>query len=58
MKVKIGDYIYDPNIDPIMVIFSEEDKENIKNMHEDKFKYICYPDSMTEEELNRFKESY
>lgn len=40
MKVKIGDKIHDSNEEPIMLILDDQDKENIKNMHSDKYKFI------------------
>lgn len=45
MKVKVGETIYDADMQPIMVILSDEDKINIRNMHPDKDKYCCYPAS-------------
>jgi len=52
MKVKIGNETYDPNNIPIMVILTDQDKENIKNMHKDKMKYIAYPDTISDEEID------
>lgn len=46
MKVKIGDKIHDSNEEPIMLILDDQDKENIKNMHSDKYKFITYPKGM------------
>lgn len=44
MKVKIGKYIFNSEDQPIMVILSEEDKNNIKNMADNATKYCSYPD--------------
>jgi len=55
MKVKIGDTIYDAEDQPIMVILSDKDKENISNMLEANTKYCCYPSvGHTEEEIDEF----
>ena len=44
MKVKIGDNIYDPEQEPIMVIFdSEEEKKLIGNMPIGRFCYCACP---------------
>ena len=53
MKVKIGNKIYDSNIEPIMIILSEEDKLNISNMEEQR-KYCSYPDDIDTEEVIKF----
>ena len=44
MKVKIRNNIYDGEKEPVMVILSHQDKENIKNMAPDAFRYCAYPD--------------
>ena len=54
MKVKIGNIVYDPNEQPIMIILSDKDKENITNMLPSATKYICYPQSMSAEEVEKF----
>jgi len=43
MKVKIGDKIYDSHDMPIMIILTNQAKENIKNMPEELLKYCEYP---------------
>jgi len=43
MKVKVGDRIYDGENEPIMVILSKGDRENIANMLPDATKYCSYP---------------
>jgi hypothetical protein len=50
MKVKVGNKIYDGNEEPVMVILTDQDKENIKNMHPDCTKYCVYPESWGEQE--------
>ncbi len=54
MKVKVGDKIYDGSTEPIMVILTDVDKENIHNMPIENHKYCQYPDSMSEEEAHEF----
>lgn len=50
MKVKIGNNIFNSEDQPIMVILSEEDKNNIKNMANDATKYCSYPDDGFDEQ--------
>lgn len=54
MKVKIGEKIYDSNEEPILVILSESDKENIKNMSPDATKYCSFPDTYNLNEIKEF----
>lgn len=54
MKVKVGKQIYDSYEEPIMVILTESDKENIKNMAPDATKYCEYPDNYAIEYIKEF----
>ena len=54
MKVKIGEKIYDSEKEPIMVILSESDKENISNMSPEATKYCSFPDGMSVEYVKEF----
>ena len=54
MKVKVGDKIHDSENEPVMVILSEQDKENIANMNPKANKYCVYPDGK-EWEKNDYK---
>jgi len=54
MKVKVGNKIYDPNDEPVMVILEDTDKENISSMLPECKKYCAFPDSMTAEEINEW----
>jgi hypothetical protein len=54
MKVKIGDKIYDAENEPILVILTEQDKENIKNMLPSATKYCVFPDGMDTEIIYKF----
>ena len=44
MKVKVGNTIYDGEKEPVMVILSNKDRENIQKMHSDATKYCSFPD--------------
>ena len=44
MKVKINNKTYDSNEEPIMLILSDQDKKNIKNMADDATKYCSFPE--------------
>jgi hypothetical protein len=46
MKVKVGNKIYDGEVQPVMVILSEEDKKNIKHMKKNFRKYCSFPKGM------------
>jgi hypothetical protein len=54
MKVKVGDKIYDSESEPIMVILSESDKENISNMLPEATKYCSFPDKIPLEIIKEF----
>lgn len=56
MKVKIGDRIYDSNVEPIMLILDKYDKKNISNMKEDATKFCSHPDDeeFTEGRIKKF----
>lgn len=43
MKVKVGDKIYDGENEPVMVILSEGEKEQITKMSPEATKYCVYP---------------
>lgn len=54
MKVKIGKEFHDPNIEPIMLILTDQDKINIRNMHKEAYKYCVYPDTYTATKIEKF----
>jgi hypothetical protein len=54
MKIKVGDRVYDGSDIPIMVILTDQDKNNIARMPEWATKYAQYPDTLTEEEVSRW----
>ena len=56
MKVKIGNKIYDPNDEPILLILSDTDKENIANMAEEAHYYCVYPDTLDAEYIKKWAE--
>lgn len=57
MKIKIGDQIHDSKDEPIMVILSDKDKENISNMLTECHKYACFPDTINKEEAVEFMDT-
>lgn len=55
MKVKIGDIVYDGEKEPVMVILTDQDKKNIKNMFPECTKYCSYPEEgYSEEEITKW----
>ena len=58
MKVKVGNKIYDSNNEPVMVILSKGEKEQISNMHPDTTKYCVYPniDKWTKDDYKAIKQ--
>jgi len=57
MKVKVGEIIYVPELQPIMLILEKQDKVNICSMPEDAKKYCVCSDTMTTEEIKKFMET-
>lgn len=49
MKIKVGDTIYNSQFEPVMVILSEADKQNIINMLPEATKYCAYPEGTDRE---------
>ena len=43
MKIKVRDKISDGKKEPVMLILSKGEKEQIANMHPDATKYCVYP---------------
>ena len=56
MKVKVGDKIYDGENQPVMVILSDADKENIKNMLPVCTKYCSFPEDASSEIVEKWME--
>ena len=54
MKVKIGTKIHDSENEPIMIVLSECDKENITNMLPTATKYCSFPENWSPEEIKEF----
>ncbi len=48
MKVKVGDTVYDGSKEPVMVILTAEDKQNISRMAPDATKYVQWPDTKSD----------
>ena len=53
MKVNISGIWYDSEKTPIQIRLSKLDKNNISNMQEDKFNYICFPKGMKWEDVEK-----
>lgn len=51
MKVKVGDKIYDGELEPVMVILSDTDKHNIRNMSPFSQRYAVFPDNYPDEDM-------
>lgn len=43
MRVKVGDTVYDSDEEPVMVILTPKDRENISRMPPGNTKYCVYP---------------
>jgi len=43
MKVKVGNKVYDPDNEPVMIILTDQDKKFIADMAPDSYKYCAYP---------------
>jgi len=54
MKVKVRNKIYDGEKEPVMVILTDQDRENIKNMVPGATKYCMYPEIIPIEEIKKF----
>ncbi len=54
MRVKIGNKMFDSEKEPIMVILSKKDKENICNMRQEDTKYCGYPKGASETAIEKF----
>jgi len=51
MKIKVGNIVYSGDDYPIMVILTEKDKEAIKSMHSETYKYTECPNGYDQQEL-------
>ena len=54
MKVKVFDIVYDSEVQPVMVILNDNDKENIKHMLPEATKYCGYPSGSDPEEIRQW----
>lgn len=54
MIVKIKDKYYDSSKEPIMLILSPSDKDNIRNMKPEYKKYCSYPEGISTDEIKKF----
>jgi len=51
MKVKVGNKLYDAELQPVMVILEGNDKANIAQMTKEATKYCSYPDDADPKEI-------
>ncbi|GAH07916.1 unnamed protein product [marine sediment metagenome] len=54
MKVHVDGEMYDSECQPISVVLSQKDKENISNMAPDATEYCSYPDDMNAKDIERW----
>ena len=58
MKVKVGNKVYDGEKEPVMVILSKGEKQQIADMHPDATKYCVYPEDeeLMKDDFKKIKE--
>ena len=54
MKVKIASKFYDTDKQPIMIILTQEDNDNISNMPVEATKYCVYPEGFNQEQIEQW----
>ena len=58
MKVKIGDKVYDANEEPIMLIMSDQDRNNIAKsvkLHKDNtLRFVAHPEERDADEISEW----
>ena len=54
MIVKIGNTVVDSENEPVMVVLSDQDKENIASMLPECHKYCSFPEGREESEIRAF----
>jgi hypothetical protein len=59
MKIKIGDKITDPNVEPVMLIFDsiqdkKEFRKNLRGMAVTALKFTVVPDTMLQNDIDKF----
>jgi len=54
MRVKVGDKVYDGAEQPVMVILTDQDKENIANMLPHCTRYCMFPDKSDKKEIDKW----
>jgi len=54
MIVKIGNKYYNSTEEPVLLIFSEKEKEHIANMINDNQKYCSFPNESNIEDIKKF----
>ncbi len=54
MKVKIGDQIHDAEKEPILLILTEKDKQNISRMSVQATRFCAFPEGMDAKAIHDF----
>lgn len=54
MKVKVKTKVYDSEEEPIMIVLSEDDKENIRNMLPEETRYCSFPNTINQNKIKKF----
>jgi len=54
MKVKIGDVLYDSEHQPIMIILTPLERDQVSHMSKNATKYCSAPYGMSEEDMGKF----
>lgn len=54
MKVKVRGKVFDGSKEPVMVVLTKKDKENIANMLPEATKYCEFPDNYKEEDIKEY----
>lgn len=48
MKVKVGNQVFNSNVEPIMIMLEPKEKDNIRYMPEGVLNYVGYPKDIDE----------
>jgi hypothetical protein len=56
MKIKLANppRIHNGDEEPVMIILTDQDKRNIRNMAPEATKYACYPDCISDDAISEW----
>ena len=54
MRIKVRNRVYSGDIEPVMIIISEGEREQIANMAPGATKYCVYPDTWSVEDIKKW----